>query len=58
MNITRLNYGQTLSLIRTAISESHFMAFDLEMTGIAGEELVSPSIIDSVCSTLSDANAL
>lgn len=58
MNITRLNYTQTLPLIRQAIQESHFLSFDLEMSGILTEELTSPSIVDSVCMMWVDTNSL
>lgn len=58
MNISRLNYTQTLPLIKQSIRQAHFLAFDLEMSGIMTEELTSPSIIDSVPPTKVDASSL
>ena len=58
MNISRLNYSQTLPLVQRANRESHFLSFDLEMSGIMTEELTSPSIVDSVCCVIVDANPI
>jgi hypothetical protein len=48
MNITRLNYLQTLPMVKAAIEKAHFLSFDLEMSGLMTNELTSPSILDSV----------
>lgn len=48
MNITRLNYPQVLPVVKAAIEKAHYLAFDLEMSGLMTEELTSPSILDSV----------
>lgn len=48
MNITRLNFAETLPFIRSTLQSAHYLSFDLEMSGIMTEELTTPSIIDSV----------
>lgn len=58
MNITRLNYPQVLPVVKSAIEKAHFLAFDLEMSGLMTEELTSPSILDSVPPQSLDAAAL
>ena len=58
MNITRLNYPQVLPAVKAAIEKAHYLAFDLEMSGLMTEELTSPSILDSVPPPSLDAGAL
>lgn len=58
MNITRLNFRETLPLVRSAIEQAHFLSLDLEMSGIQTEELTSPSLLDSVPLGLTDAKAI
>jgi hypothetical protein len=58
MNITRLNFNATLPLVKETIGKAHFLAFDLEMSGIQTEELTTPSIVDSVSLRLSDAKEI
>ena len=48
MNITRLNFVESLPFVNSIIKKSHFLAFDLEMSGILTEEITSPYLLDSV----------
>jgi len=34
MNITRLNFAQTLPYIKAILKQSHYVSIDLEMSGI------------------------
>ena len=58
MNITRLNFRETLPVVRSAIEQAHFLSVDLEMSGIQTEELTSPSLLDSVPVSLADAKTI
>ena len=58
MNISRLNYLELLPLIKSSISEAHFLSVDLEMSGIQTDPLTSASLTDSVPSILADASTL
>lgn len=58
MNITRLNFRETLPVVRSAIEQAHFLSVDLEMSGIQTEELTSPSLLDSVPVNLADAKTI
>ncbi len=48
MNITRLNFPQTLPFIKNIIKQSHFVSIDLEMSGIVANLESQPSLVDSV----------
>lgn len=48
MNITRSNFAENLQLIQEIITKSHFVAIDLEMSGIDISDQCIPSKIDSV----------
>jgi hypothetical protein len=48
MNITRLNFAENIQYIKSVIKKSHFIAIDLEMSGIVSERVTNPSITDSV----------
>ena len=55
MNITRSNFTNLLPFLKTTITRSHFISLDLEMSGINTEDLTSPSILDAVLFSLTDA---
>lgn len=48
MNVTRLNFTQTLPFILDCIKKSHFIAFDFEMTGVVAADYLRNSNLDSV----------
>ncbi len=48
MNITRLNFAQSLPFIKKIIKQSHYVSIDLEMSGIVSDIDSQPSLIDSV----------
>jgi hypothetical protein len=48
MNITRLNFAQTLPFIKNIINQSHYISIDLEMSGIVSDIESNPSLVDSV----------
>lgn len=48
MNITRLNFAQSLPFIKNIIKQSHYVSIDLEMSGIVSDIDSQPSLIDSV----------
>lgn len=50
MNITRLNFAQTLPYIKNLIKQSNYVSIDLEMSGIVSDVESNPSLVDSVWS--------
>lgn len=49
MNITRLNFSQSLPYIKKIIKQSNYVSIDLEMSGIVSDMESNPSLVDSVC---------
>jgi hypothetical protein len=48
MNITRLNFAQSLPFIKNIIKKSHYVSIDIEMSGIVSDIDSQPSLVDSV----------
>lgn len=48
MNITRVNFKESLGLIRSVIDKCHYFALDFEMSGTQASDRVRNSQLDGV----------